>query len=135
MNATKDKAKFDGIVAFRDAAIADGWHAEATYQTESFDRAAHLTRDGYTIQIITRDNEGKSYKYRYNCSVNIWGPDGLSITAPAEYDFDKIEVGAKTCLLCGKVADEVFRYNFAGKACADCIEKAREETEKPGWNA
>lgn len=134
MSGTNDIKKFEAVEAFRDAAIADGWHAEPTYEGEAFERASRLTRDGYVMQVITRDNKDKGYRVRYDCSVHIWGPDGLSLKRPAEYSMIAIEQSANTCLICEGVFEQTFRYNFAGRACAGCLPKAKAETEKPGWN-
>lgn len=123
------------VEVWRDAAAADGWSIEPTYQTEPVDRAARLKHPkGYTGQILTRnDLTDVRAAPRVEASVYLWGPDGLAVTAPRRYDFAKIEASAKTCANCKKTDVETVRYSFAGRCCKDCLPEMRAKHEKPGW--
>ena len=73
-------------VEFRNAAVADGWIIKPTYEGhEPMESAATLNKDGYTMSILARDNSKQfsNAKRKYECSVSLWGPDGLHIDTPA----------------------------------------------------
>ena len=136
---TDSKKIFDKTVAFKEAAIADGWEAESMYKNEDISQACALTRDGYHMQILTRDFESEPRprlkpRHRYECDVSIWGPDRLAIKPPEEYNSEMIIAGCTTCNLCGATDVETHRYSFAGRACDGCLPAAKAEHEKPGWN-
>lgn len=113
------------------AAIADGWHGEPTYPNELFIHAWRLTRDGYTILGLSRPGTDK---FMPTASVHIWGPDGLAIKPPLEYDSDAIIAGARTCSYCGEMDVSTHRVGFAGRACYQCLPDAKRKVETPGWN-
>lgn len=129
---TNDKERYDAAVAYRTAAIADGWNCEPTYgEHEAVERAARLTREGFVIQIISREkNVGK---WNYEASVSIWGPDGLQIEPPERYDWNQIVANLKRCNHCHKVVDTTQRYSFAGRCCDKCLPEMRRVHEYPGW--
>src|SRR5574343_282344 len=98
---TDDRAELDAVHAYRQAAIDDGWSCEPTYPGgEDMTSAARLTRDGFVMSILSRDNTGKGYRKRYECDVSIWGPDKLSLIPPQAYDFEKIKAGLGVCGHC-----------------------------------
>ena len=116
---------------WRDAAVADGWDMEPTYgDHESVDTAWRLRRDGYSIQGISRPGSDKELP---TAGVSIWGPDGLAIHPPLEYDWEAIRRGAETCSECGKYPVQTVRVAFANRVCGECSPAARARLEVPGW--
>lgn len=121
---------------YRDAAAEDGWSIRGTYEpSEPVDRAARLTRDGFVMQVITRDNSGQEYQKRYEASVHIWGPDGLAVAPPEFYDFAEIVARTRCCASCGKSDVKTVRFSFAGRCCEACLPELRRVHEQPGWSA
>jgi hypothetical protein len=118
----------EAVRAFRDAAVADGWLIDATYKTESVDRASTLQKDGYTMQVITREPQGDM---NASANVHVWGPDGLSIKPPTVYSFDSLKQVSRCCQYCSAVDVETVRVGFAGRACKPC---APVEEKKLGRN-
>jgi hypothetical protein len=114
----------EAVKAFRDAAVADGWSIEPAYSGESTDSAAKLKRDGFIMQILTRDA---------GAEVHLWGPDGLAINPPAVYSFDEITKGLLQCGFCKNFVDKIHRVGFAGRSCIHCLAAAQKELEFPGW--
>jgi hypothetical protein len=116
---------------WREAAIADGWQAEPTYgDHEPLEQAWKLRRDGYTIQGLSRPGSDKMLP---SAAVHIWGPDGLAIKPPVEYDSAAILRGSETCSECGAHPVKTERVAFANRVCADCAPDARRKYETPGW--
>jgi hypothetical protein len=126
MEAFNDAKALEAVCKFRAAAIADGWSHEPTYGDGQEDEACTLKRDGFTIQVYSRDTYA---------AIAAWGPDGLTLdpVAVPYPGFAWFEAGLRRCNLCGAGSAETFRYAFAGRACAACLPKAKAETEKPGW--
>ena len=144
---TNDDKIYREVVAFRDAAIADGWAHHATYQCESEERASRLSKDRFTMQILTRsrDNEvldhSRGYhhsihgKWKYEAKVSIWGPDGLGISLIGPiYDMKRIKAGLRRCDACRAEDVDTERYSFAGRCCAKCRPAMAAKYEKPGWD-
>ena len=122
---------YQRIVEFRDAAIQDGWDAKPTYpKTEPIETAASLSKDGFSMMILTRLQCGK---WKYEATIAIWGPDGLNIDVPTVYSFKEITKGLRHCNLCGKNDVNTERFSFAGRCCAECLPEARKKHEYPGW--
>lgn len=131
---TNDRARLAAAVAFRNAAAADGWHLQPSSPSEeSVTRAAQLTRDGFTILILSRP-EAPPASWRYQVSVDIWGPDGLTIPTPPRYGMGLLRAGLRTCPHCGATDVETVRFNFAGRCCRVCLPAMRRRAERPGWN-
>jgi hypothetical protein len=131
---TNSADHIESVRQFRDAAAADGWSIEGTYEpSESIDRASRLTRDGFVMQIITRDNIGKGGSKHFEASVHIWGPDGLAITPPNFYDFKEMVARTRRCSACKAEDVDTVRYSFAGRCCNACLPEMRMRHEKPGW--
>jgi len=128
---TNDKEHLEAVIEFKLAAINDGWECIPTYQNESVDRAATLKREGFIMMILTREHS--NIKWRYEADIHIWGPDGLSIDAPKQYDMNKIKEGLRICDQCGVKNVDTQRVGFANRVCADCIQVARKKYEFPGW--
>jgi hypothetical protein len=124
------------VQKFRDDAVKDGWSIKPTYNHESVESASHLYKDGFVISILTRTNDLRLYpnvNNLYEVEISIWGPDGLAIEPPREYDMKKIIDGMRFCKYCGKTDVDTFRYSFAGRCCKECLPALREEYEQPGW--
>lgn len=130
---TNDGARLRAAEAYRDAAVADGWSKRPTYESESIDRACTLNRDGFIMQVLTRDNSEKKRKWKHEAQISIWGPDGLAIPPPAEYDFAKIKALTRHCMYCKTDDVDTERVGFAGRCCAKCLPDQRKKIERPGW--
>lgn len=128
-----ERRSFVGLAhKWREAAIADGWAAEPTYgDHEPLEHAWKLRREGFTIQGLSRPGSDKMLP---DAAVSIWGPDGLAIKAPLEYDMAAIRRGAETCSECGSYPVATQRVAFANRVCAECAPAARKKYETPGWN-
>jgi hypothetical protein len=125
------------VVAWRAAAIADGWEHTATYGLEPIERACRLKREGFLVSILTREPwEGnksipatKSTEY----SINAWGPDGLSLKITALYSFEDLKRNLLLCGECGKYSVSTSRVAFVNRVCPKCIVAARKKYETKGW--
>jgi hypothetical protein len=127
---TNDPQRYQAAIAFRDAAVHDGWSIRPTYQSLPVESAATLEKDDFTMQILTLENAGK---FKCRASIYIWAPDRLQITPPETYDWKAITAGQSTCNQCGATAIETKRFSFAGRACKPCLPGMREKTEYDGW--
>jgi hypothetical protein len=128
------KQQVERATKFRDAAVADGWSIEPTYEgSEDVSRAAKLRRDGFVMSVLTRTPTDKPYQNYYEGSVSIWAPDGMSVKTPNEYSYEAIVAGVRTCNECGATDVETHRFSFAGRCCAKCLPAARRVAEPPGW--
>ena len=133
---TNDQARYDAAIAWRTAAIADGWKAEPIYPAtehsvgESMERACKLTRDGFVAQVYTRSPSGR---WKFEAKVNAWGPDRRAILVPVVYSWEAIQAGVRTCRYCKAVDVETHLVGFAGRACAACLPEQRRRQECPGW--
>lgn len=117
--------------AWRDAAVADGWSIQPTYDHESVDRAWRLGREGFKALGLTRPGNERELPC---ASVHVWGPDGLAVRPPPVYDWPAIVAGARTCSACGTVDVETQRFSFAGRCCAACRPEMARRYEQPGWS-
>lgn len=144
---TNDKNVYDEVVAFRDAAIADGWSHHATYQNEPEERASRLSKDGFTMRILTRSRDNEVLnpaagihrtmhgKWKYEARVSVWGRDGLGISLIGPvYDMARIKAGLRRCDACRAEDVDTQRYSFAGRCCAKCRPDMAAKYEKPGWD-
>ena len=87
---TNDLSKLEADIAFRDAAISDGWVAKPTYGNhEPMESHATLKKEGFVMHAKCRKKpEGERWKAE--TGITIWGPDGLQIDVPTEYDWNEI---------------------------------------------
>jgi hypothetical protein len=132
---TNDDARLRWAQEYRDAAAADGWSKRATYgSSEDIDRAASLSRDGFAMSVLTRDNSAKGAKWKHEASIHIWGPDGMAIDPPEKYDFDEIVARTRRCMYCKAEDVDTKRVGFAGRCCEKCLPEMRARIEAPGWN-
>lgn len=130
---TDDKSMLDAAYAWRDAAVSDGWFLTQTYASEDVDRSFTLTKDGFKVSGITR-TDLSNRKWKYEVSINGWGPDGMVIKLPKIYDGEIIKKGINHCNYCNADNVKTERVGFAGRCCANCIGAQRAISEKPGWN-
>jgi len=119
---TNDQAYLEAAIAWKDAAVADEWECTKLYNTEPITRACTLSRDGFNASILLREG-GIGPKYKYQVSINIWGPDSLCIIPPRTYDWTAIQAGLTTCNYCRKTGVPTERVAFAGRACKECAPK------------
>jgi len=132
---TNNKIWYERAVAWREAAVADGWSIRPTYEKhEPVERAAQLMKEGFACQILTRDNSTEKRKYAFEATVNVWAPDGMSILVPDVYDWQAIKAAVRTCSACGASDVDVHRYSFAGRCCEKCLPELKAKYEKPGWD-
>ena len=128
---TKDKSRFDAAVAYKAAAIADGWDARPIYESESIDSATRLEKEGFIMMVYTRKDAGRGGQMMV--TIDIWGPDELAIRPPSTYEWEAIKAGLTTCNYCQKPNVPVQRVGFAGRSCVDCLPAQRKIQEYPGW--
>lgn len=150
-------------LAWRDAAVRDGWHIEQTYTMEGIDNACTLTRSGGTtesgaplffkVQIVSRPTRPYDTDLRGGSlgggEISAWGPDRLSIPVPVEYPgFHYFLDALTTCKHCRRGPNCGFfdppgpssypvatkAYSFAGRACEECLPSLKAVAERPGWN-
>lgn len=136
---TSNPAHLLAAQQWRDAAVADGWEIQPTYgDHEGVERAAKLRREGYVVQILTRDNAARKAatgaRHSFEASISIWGPDGLHIKTPAFYSWEAIKAAAERCDNCG-ARGPTQRYSFAGRSCAACLPHMRALYERGNWTA
>jgi hypothetical protein len=125
---------YERVVAYRNAAVADGWSIEPTYASdESVDSAARLKRDGFVMQILTRRKEQPSGKINYEADVAVWGPDRLCIRPGQVYSMEHLTAELRSCHYCGKKDVPTQQVAFCSRCCAECAPKQRAIQEQPGW--
>jgi hypothetical protein len=125
-------AKLDELRAWRDAAVADGWTLAPTYTSESVERACRLTRDGYTVSILTRAGDERSWPI---AAINAWCPRNISLdhALKPEYDGAALIAGARFCPNCGAQDVDTVRIHFAMRSCEACVPSLRAEYEVGNW--
>ena len=117
-------------LAWREAAIADGWESRPTYEHEDEMTAFRLTRDGFIIQGLARPEGELSVG---SGELHCWGPDGLAIEVGETYDWEAIQRAVCTCGYCGERPVKTERVGFAGRCCAKCLPEMRAKIETTGW--
>lgn len=130
---TNNEDRLKGAQQFRDDAERDGWVKTATYGSESIERTSSLSRDGFKMMVLTRDNSADGRGKKYEAAVHLWGPDRLSIPTPRFYDFNELVRLTRVCTKCKAEDVETERYSFAGRCCSACLPKMKAATEQPGW--
>lgn len=131
---THDPVHLTAVAQWRDAAVADGWSIEPTYgDSEPVERAARLTREGWVVQVLSRESTEAGKKH---CAeISVWTPDGLAVKTPAFYSMGDLIARTRWCSRCKAADVDTQRVGFAGRVCEACIESARKEVETPGWNS
>ena len=113
------KLTIDQVTQWRKDAVADGWSAKPTYpHHESIERAFTLNREGFIAQCLARPADDR--RTNPDAAISVWGPDGMYIKPPREYDWPTIQAGLRACVNCGAIDVDTERYSFAGRCCADC---------------
>ena len=138
---SNDRTDHDCVVAWRDAAIADGWILEAVFAGEPAESYGQIKRDGFTGHICAREKtKMEQYfpktshgKWEYHSAVSLWGPDGVSVITPFPYSSDAITKGPRHCEVCGKDDVETVRVAFCNRACVACAPALRAKLETRGW--
>jgi hypothetical protein len=117
-------------LAWREAAMADGWSSQPTYEHESELTAFRLVRDRFQVQGLarpeTKDTVGSG-------EISCWGPDGLHVPVGETYDWPAILRAVETCQYCKAHPVKTERVGFAGRCCAACLPDMRRRIETPGW--
>lgn len=124
------KVLIAAALAWREAAMADGWESRPTYQHEDELTAFRLTRDGFVVQGLARPTTGE---FVGTGEIHCWGPDGLHIPAGEIYDWAELQRAVKTCGYCGAHPVWPVRVGFAGRCCPACLPAMRKAIETPGW--
>lgn len=117
-------------LAWREAAIADGWTSKPTYGHESELTAFTLERDGFKIQGIARPCEPGTVG---SAELSCWGPDRLAIPVGETYDWEAIKSAVETCGYCSAHPVKTKRVGFAGRCCDACYPEMQRRIETPGW--
>jgi len=127
---TNDQEELNAAVAWREAAIKDGWIIEPTYKLEPMESHASLKKEGFHATVMARIKT--SGRWKYEAQVSVWGPDRLAIRPPRIYSWEAIVAGLNTCNVCGNTG-EMFSYSFAGRCCENCLPDMKKKHEYPGW--
>lgn len=137
---SNDISDHRSVVAWRDAAMTDGWKLESVYSDEPAISYGRITKDGYKGNVCARvTSEMKTRikhhtnKWAFNSEIHLWGPDGLAITAPFPYSWSAILSNATKCDECEEVGVVTLRVAFCQRVCATCLPTARAKYETPGW--
>lgn len=133
---TNDPERLLAVIAWRDAAVADGWTIEPTYpKTETVDQAAKLHRDGWVALVLTRGREGSPHSHRwyYEAQVSVWAPDSLAVRPGDVYSWEALQAATRSCNNCNATEVKTFGYSFAGRCCEACLPAMRLQHEYPGW--
>lgn len=136
---TNNDKEYERVVKFRTEAIKDGWTYEPTYGNhESWESHCSLSKNDFKMSISTRTTETsfilkKGGKWKYEADIHIWGPDGLAIEPPKEYNMGEIIKGLKKCSWCETEDVETQRVAFANRVCKKCLPAAQKQLEYPGW--
>ena len=121
---TNDPIWIERTKAYRDAALQDGWVA-----TDDTDE--HFKKEGFKLHVLSRIETGG--KYKYAATIDIWGPDGLVIIPPNEYNWESIKSRVRRCNYCDKEDVETHRVSFAGRCCSECLPEKQKKLEYLGW--
>lgn len=127
---TNDEDRYDLAVQYRIDAMNDGWLIQDPHKMNPLN-LENMTKDDFVMHVVHRKENFDMWKYMV--SINIWGPDKLSIIPPGVYNWELIKKGIDHCNLCHADPVQTQRYSFAGRCCINCIESARSTHEKPGW--
>ena len=109
-------------IAWREAAIADGWQCRPTYDHEPMEQAFRMTKDGFIVLGLARP---ETHEACGSGEISAWGPDGMHIPAGETYDWPALKRAVETCQYCGAFPCKTERVAFAGRACEECGPKQR----------
>lgn len=117
-------------IAFRDAAVDDGWTIKPTYDDhEPQDSAATLERDGWHMLVLTRTDPKFLVGSKPEASLSLWGPDKMHVETPAEYSMEALERGLRDCGYCDRKDVDTFHVAFASRVCAVCLPEQKRTQE------
>jgi hypothetical protein len=120
-------------------AKADGWELEPTYgDSEPIERAVKGRREGFvfmaTMRPAIQDDPRPWMKgVKDSMTLNVWGPDGMALSIPRPYSFERLRIATRKCNYCEREDVDVKRVGFAGRVCAACDAEVRKRVEYPGW--
>jgi len=121
----------NAALKWRNDAIADGWTCSPTYNKESMDRAFTLDHpSGFKAMGIARPADKDSMGEGV---INVWGPDGMTVSSGRTYDFKKLQAGLRICSVCRTTDVDTVRVGFANRVCNTCLPEAVKRLEYPGW--
>lgn len=127
------------IVAWRAAALADGWTMGPRYAAhEPIEQAFELRRDGFHVVGLLRGDvsqypprpiapEGGYY------SLVGWCPKGIALELPLTYDMAAVIAGERICAVCHAEDVDTFKVAFADRACAKCRPDLKAKLETANW--
>lgn len=124
------KVLIAAALAWRDAAVADGWACAPTYAHEHIDSAFTLTKGGWHAHGIARPADFK--ETAGSGSISVWAPDGMHVQAPRLYDMAALQAGLRYCENCDTHDVDTQRYSFAGRCCSKCRPLLAAIHERPG---
>jgi len=116
---------FDRGKQWIEACLADGWESKKIYPSNKNSESVKMTKAGFMLDIFGDDS--------LMSGMYAWGPDGLTLALPEDYDWPTIQSAVNICSKCGKIGPTV-RLAFANRVCAECREKLKAEYEYPGWD-
>lgn len=111
------------IVAWRNAALEDGWVLIPKFPGVPWKQACTLHREGFVTLCVTRNGPGDT--------LTIWGPDGLQVPTPNPYNWKEMMTGLNICLFCGNETEDPRKLGDGGRACPDC-ERNNGNRTQPG---
>jgi hypothetical protein len=111
-------------IAWRTAALKDGWSMEPLHEHASWEAAARLERQGFVAYVYATPKDP---------AVFVWGSDKLGLHSTVEYSWDALVRGLRICLECGAEDVPTQRVWFAGRVCETCLPAARVKYETKGW--
>lgn len=102
----KKYPRVETILAYKEAAIADGWAIDATDTNR-------LTKSNCSMYVVAFDDG------EFEIAVaNIWGADGLAIARTSDvYSWEDIVAGHYTCGVCNKTGVKTYKIGVAGRVC------------------
>ena len=107
-----------------ESCVADNWEKLLIYPGSSSE-SMRLMREEFVIHIYDQP-------WLKGGSVSAWGPDGLALELPEEYDWEAIQANINLCSMCGKVGPTV-SLGFASRVCKQCRIENVARVEYPGW--
>ena len=120
-------------LAWRDAAIADGWTCRPTYDCESVDTAFSLEHpEGWKASGTARPGDARTLN---SAEVSVWGPDGLAMPSGRTYDMAALRAGLRACAFCDATDVDTTRIGFAGRCCNVCLPEMAASIERSGWTS
>ena len=135
MIAAVGQAASLAALAWRKAAMADGWISSATYNHEVEEQAFTLRHpEGFHALGLARPPDAVRGLTRWVGRIHAWAPDGIHVPAGDVYDMAALRRAVQTCEFCKQHPVKTVRLAFVNRACVPCAETKRAEYEPPGWS-